>query len=283
MAAANVALLCGAKPVFVDVDPFTWCINPAAIERAITSKTKAIVAIHTYGNVASMDAILEIGRTRSVVVIEDAAESLGSRWKGQMSGTLGTMGTYSFHATKTLTTGEGGMVVTHDPDLDRRLQLYRSHGMLRERRYYWHEVAGHNFRLTNMQAAMGCAQLETIDRIVERRIAVHKRYGKELEGQNGVMLQRFESAVSPVLWALALKIDPAAFPQTRDEIIAEMRLAEIECRPGFYASSQQPIYPPHRLAVTEDISRQVISLPTFPDLTDEQIAFISQTLLKLRR
>lgn len=283
MAAANITLLCGAKPVFVDVDPLTWCLDPSAIERAITGKTKAIVAVHTYGNVASMDAILDVAHSRKIVVIEDAAESLGSKWRDRMSGTLGTLGTYSFHATKTLTTGEGGMLVTHDPELDHRIQLYRSHGMLRSRRYYWHEVPGHNFRLTNMQAAMGCAQLETIQRIVERRINVHERYRNELGGQAGITLQLFEKAVSPVLWAMALKLDPSVFRQSRDEIISQMRAAGIECRPGFYASSQQPIYPPHHLAVSEDLARHVLSVPTFPDLTDEEIHRISETLLRLRR
>lgn len=282
MAAANIAILCGATPVFVDVDPLTWCLDPSTIRQAITDRTKAIVAVHSYGNVASMDAILEVAENCNLVVIEDAAESLGSKWKDRMSGTLATIGTYSFHATKTLTTGEGGMLVTRDPELDRRIQLYRSHGMRRDRRYYWHEVPGHNFRLANMQAAMGCAQLETLESIVQRRRQVHERYRSELEGQAGIILQRFEPAVSPVLWAMALKLDPSVFRQGRDEVISQMKAAGIECRPGFYASSQQPIYPPHRLPVSEDLARHVISVPTFPDLTHGQISHISQSLLKLR-
>lgn len=283
MGAANVAMLCGATPVFVDVDPATWCIAPAAIEAAIRPKTKAVVPIHTYGNVCNLDAILDIAAHHKIPVIEDAAESLASKWKNKMAGTLGTIGTYSFHATKTITTGEGGMVVTRDPELNDRVRLYRSHGMLREQRYYWHEVPGHNFRLTNMQAAMGCAQLEKLDTIIAARLRVHALYRKQFEGQSGLIPQHFASEVSPVLWTMALKLDASAFPQGRDEVIAGMLAAGVECRPGFYASSQQPLYDSLPMPNSEELARQIISLPTFPDLEDEQIHFIGQTLLKFRR
>ena len=283
MGAANVAILCGARPVFVDVDPATWCIAPAATERAVTKRTKAIVPIHTYGNVCHLDAILELATSHGVAVIEDAAECLGSRWKGEMAGTLGTMGTYSFHATKTITTGEGGMVVTRDSALAKRLRLYRSHGMLRQQRYYWHEVPGHNFRLTNMQAAMGCAQLEKFDAIVAARLRIHDLYGQRFQGEHGITPQFFAPEVSPVLWTMALKLDASAFPQGRDQVIAGMRSAGVECRPGFYAPSQQPIYDSPPLPHAEELAAQIISLPTFPDLQEEQIDFISQTLLKFRR
>ncbi|HEY2122626.1 MAG TPA: DegT/DnrJ/EryC1/StrS family aminotransferase [Chthoniobacterales bacterium] len=283
MGAANIALLCGARPIFVDVDPATWCIAPGAIEKAISKKTKAIVPIHTYGNVCDLSGILELAASHDVAVIEDAAECLGSQWKGQPAGTLGTMGTYSFHATKTITTGEGGMVVTRDPTLAERLRLYRSHGMLRQQRYYWHEVPGHNFRLTNMQAAMGCAQLEKFDAIMAARRTVHQRYGQRFQGEHGLVPQFFAREVSPILWTMALKLDPSAFPQGRDEVIAEMRGAGIECRPGFYTPSQQPIYDSPALPQAEELARQVISLPTFPDLKEEEIDFISQTLLSFRR
>ena len=283
MGAANVAILCGARPIFVDVEPATWCIAPAAIEQAITKKTRAVIPIHTYGNVCNLDVILELAESRNIAVIEDAAECLGSRWKNQLAGTLGTMGTYSFHATKTITTGEGGMVVTRDPALIEKLRLYRSHGMLRQKRYYWHEVPGHNFRLTNMQAAVGCAQLEKFDAIVAARLRVHELYRKRFQGEDGVVPQLFPTDVSPVLWTMALRLDASAFPQGRDEVIAAMLSAGVECRPGFYASSQQPIYDSPPLPQAEKLARQIVSLPTFPGLQEAQIDFISQTLLKLRR
>ncbi|WP_428623630.1 DegT/DnrJ/EryC1/StrS family aminotransferase, partial [Sedimenticola sp.] len=160
MAAANVAINIGLKPVFVDVDRDTWCLSPADVERKITSKTKAIIPVHTYGNVSDMTPIIELANRYGLFVIEDAAESLGSKYAGQQSGTIGDVGTFSFHATKTVTTGEGGMVVTDNEDVYKRMVLYRNHGMGVRR--YWHEVPGYNFRLTNLQAALGLAQLEKI-------------------------------------------------------------------------------------------------------------------------
>ena len=281
--AANIAILCGARPVFVEVDPATWCLNPSSLEAAITPRTRAIVPIHTYGNVCDLTAILQVAGSRGIPVVEDVAEAMMSEWEGRQAGTIGTIGTYSFHATKTITTGEGGMVVTRDPEVDQRVRLFRSHGVLRERRFYWHEVPGHNFRLTNLQAAMGCAQLENIQEIITRRRAVHALYRRELDGESGVTLQQFHARVTPVLWAMALKLDSAAFPQGRDRVIDQMRDSDVECRPGFYAASQQPIYDSPALPVCEDLARNVISLPTFPDLTEELIHTICQCLRKLKR
>jgi perosamine synthetase len=283
MGAANIAILCGATPVFVDVDAATWCLDPAAVAPAITSRTKAIVAVHTYGNVCNLTKLCELALRANIPLIEDAAESLGSKWRGKQSGTLGTIGTYSFHATKTITTGEGGMVVTADPELNRKVRLYRSHGMLRERRYYWHEVPGHNFRLTNFQAAMGCAQLEHLGTIISRRQKIHAAYRAAFEAQKGLKLQHFEPAVSPVLWAMAVELDPESYPQGRDEVMAQMYAAGVECRPGFYSASQQPIYRSGSLPISERLATQVISLPTYPDLTDSEIRLVSEALLKLRR
>jgi perosamine synthetase len=253
------------------------------VEAAITPRTKVIVPIHTYGNVADLPAILEVGGRRGIAVVEDAAEALGSQWENRQAGTFGTIGTFSFHATKTISTGEGGMVVTHDAELDAKMRLFRSHGMAREKRYYWHEVPGHNFRLTNLQAAMGCAQVEKIELIIKKRQRVHEIYLKKLGSQLGITLQHFDSRVSPVLWAMAAKLDPDAFPQGRDQVIAEMHAAGIECRPGFYAASEQPIYGAGRLPICEELAQHIISLPTFPDLTEEQIHFICCTLSGLKR
>src|SRR6185503_11850661 len=169
LAGANVAIHMGAKPVFCEVDPRTWCATAEAIERVLTPRTKVIVPVHTYGNVCRMDEINALAKSRGVAVIEDAAESFASTYRGTQAGMMSDIGSFSFQATKTITTGEGGMVVTEREDLQKTMALYRSHGMLRKR-FYWHEVPGHNFRLTNLHAAIGCAQLERLDRIiVERR------------------------------------------------------------------------------------------------------------------
>jgi perosamine synthetase len=280
MAAANVALHVGAKPVFVEVDPETWCLKADAVESQITTKTKLIVPIHTYGNVCEMDNILALGKANHIDILEDAAEALFSRYMGRLAGTLGTLGSYSFQATKTITTGEGGMVVTNDRELYIKMRLYRSHGMDQKR--YWHEVPGHNFRLTNLQAALGCAQFEHLGEIISERRRVHETYRKLLREVSGLTLQNFTSQVEPVLWAMAVRIDPKAYPQGRDQLISQLLDDNIETRPGFYAASQMSIYDRKPLPVCEAISCQVISLPTFPTLAEWEINFICERLKALR-
>lgn len=273
MAAANIALHVGAKPVFSEVSADSWCMTASDVEKCITPKTKAIVPIHTYGNVCDMSPIMELAQSKGLIVIEDAAESIGSKYKGKMSGTIAPVGIYSFHATKTITTGEGGAVVTNDVELRDRMRLFRSHGMSTRR--YWHEVAGHNFRLTNMQAAIGCAQLEQIDKIICERDRVYQIYKDMLENMDGVVLQKYSEQVDPVVWAIAIALDISAFPQGRDKVIDRLKEMGIETRPGFYSANTMPhIYGEMHLPICEHLSRQVISLPSSPTLTKEEIEYV---------
>ncbi|NQT27545.1 DegT/DnrJ/EryC1/StrS family aminotransferase [candidate division KSB1 bacterium] len=282
LAAANIALLVGAKPVFAEVDPKTWCMNAAQIEKCITNRTKAIVPVHTYGNVCDMDDILDLAAQKNLPVIEDAAEAFASKYKGKPAGAMGDIGTFSFQATKTITTGEGGMVITNQKELYDKMALYRSHGMLRKT-YYWHELPGHNFRLTNLQAALGCAQFENLENIIRERKRIHEKYINCLSRNSGISLQMFPLNVDPVLWAIAVKLDPRAYPQGRDRVIEQMKEEQIETRPGFYAPSfMKHIYECQKLPICEEISRQVISLPTYVSLQNEQIEFVCQKLLALK-
>lgn len=281
LAAANVALHCGLTPVFAEVDSQTWCLSANLLSKYITPKTKAIVPVHTYGNVCDMDEIMKIANSHHIPVIEDCAESLFSKYKGKMSGTFGQISTFSFQATKTITTGEGGLVATNSKEYCDKMILYRSHGMDRKKKFYWHDLPGHNFRLTNFQAALGVAQLEKIETILTERERVYTEYKKHLSGLEGISLQKINSDVSAVIWALALKLDSKIFPQGRDKVIEQLKEMGIETRPGFYASSLLSIYAPHSLPVCEDISKNVISLPTFPTLQNDDIAFICSQLSKL--
>jgi len=282
LAAANIALQMGVKPVFAEVDPDTYCVTARAIEAVMTLRTKLIVAVHTYGNVCEMDAIMSLARSRGVRVLEDAAESFASKYKGRQSGAIAGLGIYSFQATKTITTGEGGMVVTDDEALARTMALFRSHGV--QGRRYWHELPGHNFRLTNLQAALGCAQLERLDTIIKERKRVHSTYTAALKDVAGLRLQTFRPEVDPVLWALALELDPAAYPQGRDKVIEQLAAEGIETRNGFYAASQLPIYPDCMpLPICERLAKNVISLPTFPSLDGRQIEYVSSKLAALRK
>lgn len=277
MAAANVALLIGAKPVFAEVDTKTWCMTAATAAACLTARTRAIVPVHTYGNVCDMHDINRLGHDAGVMVIEDAAEAIGSRYNGQHAGTVAAVGVFSFHATKTITTGEGGAVVTDDPDLATRLRLFRSHGVAAKR--YWHEVAGHNFRLTNLQAAIGCGQLEHIEKIVSERKRVYDAYRGLLAGVKGLTLQEMTAGVEPVVWAIALKLDPVAFPQGRDAVMQQMSAKGIETRPGFYpAGALHHLYGPQALPVCDEVGGATLVLPSSPALTIAEIEYVCETL-----
>lgn len=283
LAAANIALLVGAKPVFVEVDKDTWCMNPEDLKIKITDKTKAIVPVHNYGNICAMDDIMSIANSKGIAVIEDCAESLFSKYKGSQSGVFGSVNTFSFQATKTITTGEGGLVATDDDLIAEKMMLYRSHGMNRKKVVYWHELPGHNFRLTNFQAALGVAQLEKVDEILDQRRRVYNTYLKLLENQDGIVLQKINIDVDPIVWAVALKLDHRYYPQGRDAVMRSMAEIGIETRPAFFASSLLDIYEQHKLPVCEEISKNVMSVPSFPTLTDEEIEFICTSLLNLKK
>jgi len=283
LAAANLALHMKVKPVFAEVDPATWCLRAADVEKCLSRRTRAIVPVHTYGNVCDMDEIIALANSHHIPVVEDSAEAFASRYKHRMAGSMGLLGSFSFQATKTITTGEGGMVVTRNQGLLARMALYRNHGMLRKR-HYWHELAGHNFRLTNLQAAIGCAQLERIDEIIRERQRVHAQYQMILKDTPGVTLQRFLPEVQPVLWAMAVKLDPLAYPQGRDVVLEQMKQVQIESRPGFVSPSfMKHLYACPELPVCEDLSRQVISLPSYPTIRDDQVQRICAELMRLRK
>lgn len=282
MAAANMARMVGATPIFADVDPDTWCITADTVAPLITERTRAIVPVHTYGNVCALELLLALGKENSVLVIEDAAESIGSRWRGRMSGTIAPVGVYSFHATKTITTGEGGAVTTYDDELAARMRLYRSHGMARTR--YFHEVAGHNFRLTNLQAAIGCAQLEEIERIVAKRRQLWNVYCECLRVVPGATMQVIETDVDPVMWAVGVCLDPARFPQGRDAVMEQMAAFGIETRPGFYpAGAMSHLYGPQKLPVSDLLAATILVLPSSPSLDGVRIHRICDALASLAR
>lgn len=280
MAAANMACMVGATPVFADVDPESWCMTADAVAPLITGRTRAIVPVHTYGNVCALDPLLQLGRERNILVIEDAAESIGSTYRGRMSGTLAPMGVYSFHATKTITTGEGGAIVTSDDGLAERMRLYRSHGMGRTR--YLHEVAGHNFRLTNLQAAIGCAQLEQVESIIAKRAETYDAYLRRLRELPGLSMQCIDADVVPVMWAIGVRLDPMRYPQGRDAVMDGMSVLGIETRPGFYPASAMPnLYGPQQLPVCEALAGSIVVLPSSPSLGLARIDRICDALSSL--
>jgi len=282
VAPANMAIQVGAKPVYVDIDPRTWCIDVNEVRKSITDKTKAIIPVHVYGNVCDMAALMKIAKDNGVYLIEDVAEAAFSKYRGKYAGGFGDVGCFSFQATKTITMGEGGAVLTNRAKLNERVRIMRSHGM-REDKRYWHDMLGYNYRLTNLQAALGCAQLENLDNIVKEKARIYNRYLKNLSNLPGVDFQYISRDVEPVIWAVALKINPYYFKGDRDYLIVELLRRNIETRPGFYPFSVMPIYNAKPLPVAESISRNVISLPSYLALSDEQIDYICKQLKSLMK
>lgn len=275
----------GAVPVFADVDPDTWCLCPKSVEKKITKKTKAIVAVHIYGVMADVFELRKIADKHGIFLIEDAAEAFASKLRGKYSGTVGHIGTYSFHATKTITTGEGGMVVAEDPSVAKKMRIIRDHGMTLGRRY-WHEVIGYNFRMTNIHAAMGCSQFEEIENIIRERESLYNTYLDLLKPHTGFKLQKMTEGCQSVMWAFAVEIDPKQIKISRDDISKRLTELGIEVRPGFYPLSDLPPYKKYLsgtgdIATSINVSRQIVALPFFIGLTKDEIKYIVDKLLEV--
>ena len=278
VATANAVTYCGATPVFVDSEPSTWCLDPAEVEAKITPRTRGVIAVHLYGHPANMDAINDIARRHGLFVIEDAAEAHGASWKGRMAGSLGDIGTFSFYGNKTLTTGEGGMVVTDDDALAERVRLYRGQGMDPLRRY-WFPVVGYNYRMTSLVAAVGVAQLERVDWLLARRIEIAQWYREELANTGGLTWQFVDPRASHAYWMFTVLLadDP---PQTPEESIAAMERHGIETRPAFPPMHTLPPYFERdgHYPVAESIARRGMSLPTWAGLSRDDVVRVCAAL-----
>ena len=261
----------GAKPVFVDIQPDNWCVDPRAVEAAITSRTKAIVAVHLYGNLCDMDRLLAIGQRYGIAVIEDAAEAIGSVWHSRRAGSLGAFGSFSFHGTKTLTTGEGGMFVTNDDTLHETVLTLSNHGRARgQTKQFWPDLVGYKYKMSNVQAAMGCAQTERIGELIERKRAILQRYRALLEGCNGVSMNPEPAGTINGAWMPTLVFAPAT-GVTREQLQAAFAVENIDARVFFHPLSSLPMFTPcegNRLAW--DIPGRAINLPSYHDMTDDE-------------
>lgn len=292
IADSNMVILAGAKPVFVDVDRDTWCIDPDAVEKAITPRTKAIVAVHMYGHPCDMDRLLDIARRHGLLVVEDAAQAHGTEYKGRKAGGIGEAACFSFYATKTLTTGEGGLVLTNDPDVAERMRAIRSHGFEGEGRTYVHRVMGFNYRLTNLQAAIGLAQTERIDEKVARKRDIAARYREHFEGCPGITLQKEMPWAVSSYWNFMIVLEPE-FGASRDEVMAHLAEKKIQSRLPFNSLHRQPVYTQGSdprypdtsgaFPVTDRLSTGGICLPSGLGLTYEEIDTVAGAVLEMRR
>jgi perosamine synthetase len=284
VATANAVTYCNAKPVFVDSHPEYWCIDPEKIEEKITPTTKAIIPVHLYGHPCDMDAILDIARDHNLYVVEDAAEAHGAEYKGKKAGIFGDISCFSFYGNKIITTGEGGMCLTNNEELAEKARMLRDHAMSKEKRY-WHEVIGFNYRLTNLQAAVGVAQLEKIGKIIEtkrRNAELYSEELKDLEGTGLIISHPEMKWAKCVYWMYCILIEDK-LGISRDDLMSELRKNEIDTRPFFYPMHVIPPYKNNkRFQIAEEISRKGINLPSGVSLTEEKIKQIVDALKTIK-
>jgi perosamine synthetase len=282
VASANAVQYTGATPVFADVDPVTWTIDPAAVEPLITAKTKAIMPVHLYGHPAPMPALKALADQHGLLLVEDAAEAHGAQVGAQRTGVLGQVAAFSFFANKIITTGEGGMVTTDDPALAARCRMLRDHAMPPERRY-WHDEVGFNYRMTNLQAAVGVAQMARINDFIARKRALACHYSQGLSNLPGVTLPVELPGYTNVYWMYSVLIGDD-YGLTRDELILALRECNIDSRPFFHPLDTLPPYRRGAPCPTAlRLSRQGLNLPSAPALTDEQVQYICTTIRTFSR
>lgn len=261
----------GAKPVFVDILPDTWCLDPAAVEAAITPRTKAILAVHLYGNLCDMDALLDIGKRHGIPVIEDAAEAIGSVWHGRRAGSMGVFATFSFHGTKTVTTGEGGAFVTNDSNLYERVLTLSNHGRNRlETKQFWPERIGFKYKMSNLQAAIGLAQLERIEELISRKREIFRGYVHSLCSLPLTLNPE------PVNTVNGYWMPTIVFTDARNDRMEQLRKdfksSNIDARVFFHPLSSLPMFQREaRNKTSNDVSGRAMNLPSYHDMTSEDI------------
>ncbi|MGQ0663071.1 MAG: aminotransferase class I/II-fold pyridoxal phosphate-dependent enzyme [Pseudomonadota bacterium] len=283
-ATINTVIHAGATPIIVDVDPGTWNIDPASVAGALSARTRAIVPVHLYGQPADMDAIMALALRHRLLVIEDAAEAVGSSHRGRACGSIGQAGTFSFFSNKLLTTGEGGMAVFRDGAAAERARILRDHGMDPKRRY-WHTEIGYNYRLTNLQAAIGCAQIEAFDRLLATKLRIAGRYRNGMRAIEGLVLPAEIEGLVNSFWAFSIICDMRRLGISRDEFMARLEKAGIESRPLFYPLHAMPPYLAHAgnraMPAATYLSANGLSLPSALSLTDAEIDYICGVIERL--
>jgi len=283
VASANAVTYTGAKPVFVDVDKESWTIDPKRIQEKINHKTKAIMVVHLYGHPADMDPIAKICRKHKLLLIEDAAEAHGALYKGEKVGALSNLGCFSFYGNKIITTGEGGMLVTDNARLAQKARFLRDHGMSHKRRY-WHTAIGYNFRMTNIQAAIGLAQLENIEKTISKKRKIAQLYNHYLNDIKGLTLPNEASWAKNVYWMYSVLVNPD-FGCSRDQLMVELKKRGVDSRPFFYPLHKLPPYSNYsgKYPVSEKLSKRGMNLPSSPGLTEKDIRHVSGLIREVKK
>lgn len=283
IATASPIVHLGAKPVFVDILPDSWCLDPELVEQAITSRTKAIIAVHLYGNLCEMDKLLAIGERHGIPVIEDAAEAIGSIYHGKRAGSMGKFGTFSFHGTKTLTTGEGGIFVTNDPELYEHVLTLSNHGRARgQTKQFWPDMVGFKYKMSNIQAAIGCAQIERIDELADRKREIFSYYREQLEIIPGLSMNPEPVGTVNGVWMPTVVFDQQT-GVTRETLLDLFAEENIDARVFFYPLSSLPMFEERsQNPLATSLPKRAINLPSFHEITFSQkdcvINVIAKTL-----
>jgi perosamine synthetase len=286
VATANAVRLCGAEPVFVDVEPATWCIDPLQIEQAITPRTKGIIPVDLFGHPADLDTINRLATIFGLWVVEDAAEAALARYKGQPVGGLAQVTTFSFHVTKVFTSGEGGAVTMNDEKIETFIRMIYSHGMDPQRRFFF-PVSGYNYRLTNVAAGLLCAQIERHEQFLQRRTDIFRLYQELLQGIPGIGIRPVAPWATLSPWLFSITVDAGEFGETREQLIDKLAKNRIESRPFFI-----PVHslPPFRESaqlrntlcpVTDHLCSVGVNLPTYTTMTDNQIARVVNVIKRV--
>ena len=277
---ANMTILTGARPVFTDVTKEYWCIDPDEIEKQINPRTKAIIVVHLYGHPAKMDEIMEIAEKHNLYVIEDCAEAHGAMFNNSKVCTIGHIGTFSFYGNKIITTGEGGMVVTNDSELAKKIRIMRDHGM---KPRYWHISLGFNYRMTNLQAAIGVAQIDRVEDIIKRKREIAILYSNEFESIPGIKTHPEMPWAKNVFWLYSILIDEKKYGYTRDDLTTYLSGYGIETRKFFYPLSIMPIYRKyvtHEYPTSFYLSKHGINLPSGPKISDNELISVIELIKK---
>jgi len=270
----------GAKPVFVDILSDTWCLDPERVEAAITDRTRAILAVHLYGNLCDMDRLLATGEKYDLPVIEDAAEALGSCWRESHAGTLGKFGVFSFHGSKTLTTGEGGMFITGDESLYEKVLTLSNHGRSRTSRQFRPETIGYKYKMSNIQAAIGCAQMERADDLIKRKREVFQYYSNRFRKFDGIKMNPEPPGTVNGYWMPTIVFDKE-LRISRDTIIDALKCKDIDARIFFDPLSSMDMFEKiSGNAVAYDICKRALNLPSYNDLGADDMDRISNIILK---
>lgn len=286
IASINAVTYTGARPVLVDSEMETWNMDVTQLEDRITTHTKAIMVVHTYGHPVDMDSVQTLAERYGLYVLEDAAEAHGAEYRGHPVGTLGDVGCFSFYANKIITTGEGGMVTTNNEHLAQLAANLRDHAFSEER-HFWHRYLGFNYRMTNLQAAVGLAQTERLDEFVQARRDHAAQYNEWLKDVPGITLPPEAPWAKSVFWMYSILVDEAAFGLSRDELRRRLAKRGIETRTFFIPMHLQPIYYQQfrgeRYPVAEELCRRGLYLPSASSLSQAEIKFVADSLNECRR